>query len=481
MWKGLLPFWGFVRIVLADSQTINETIFGTRLNTSLIRLIVNKLNSDTTVYLYGCDEKDEELELLHDDLSMENINAKLGISRDKLSLMSHGSLIYFCEMVNKNLTITGTGLAVFVKDRDEAEDVILLGSGNRKFFVDERGDLKELHEYRGVSDLVTYSTDFAEKDDEKNRYDLHGIKLVVGFLNASSYVQYREEQFHGIQGQLFEIMKGLLNFTYTAVPCIDGIYGTKVEGGVRNKGKVSQFNGLIGMLERSEIDIALADLSLTFTRSEVADFGGKMVLQPAYCLIAKPGNEISYLAYVNPLKQNIWICVFASVVVLTLYIFLIKALSGNFSLTQDDTLAKDENIPEQILEVVGYICRNMATIDPSLLPYKKYKWAWRLTFLSCLVLGYLTVQVYNAELTTYLTSKTAVLPINQMEDILDHSDMKLSLSKGSFFVTLLQFATEGNYKRLWEEKVEGKEYGILRWADGDEKLLQAIKEDIHVK
>ena len=28
-----------------------------------------------------------------------------------------------------------------------------------------------------------------------------------------------------------------------------------------------------------------------------------MVLQPAYCLIAKPGNEISYLAYVNPLKQ----------------------------------------------------------------------------------------------------------------------------------------------------------------------------------
>ena len=43
----------------------------------------------------------------------------------------------------------------------------------------------------------------------------------------------------------------------------------QVEGGVRNKGKVSQFNGLIGMLERSEIDIALADLSLTFTRSEV--------------------------------------------------------------------------------------------------------------------------------------------------------------------------------------------------------------------
>ena len=43
----------------------------------------------------------------------------------------------------------------------------------------------------------------------------------------------------------------------------------KVEGGMRHKGKTSQFNGLIGMLERSEIDVALADLSLTFTRSQV--------------------------------------------------------------------------------------------------------------------------------------------------------------------------------------------------------------------
>ena len=43
----------------------------------------------------------------------------------------------------------------------------------------------------------------------------------------------------------------------------------KVEGGMKHKGKTSQFNGLIGMLERSEIDVALSDLSLTFTRSQV--------------------------------------------------------------------------------------------------------------------------------------------------------------------------------------------------------------------
>lgn len=34
-------------------------------------------------------------------------------------------------------------------------------------------------------------------------------------------------------------------------------------------GSVSTHNGLIGMLERAEIDIAIADLALTFPRAEV--------------------------------------------------------------------------------------------------------------------------------------------------------------------------------------------------------------------
>ena len=45
----------------------------------------------------------------------------------------------------------------------------------------------------------------------------------------------------------------------------------QVPKGVVNKGKVSQFNGLIGMLERGEIDVAVTDLSLTYSRNQVID------------------------------------------------------------------------------------------------------------------------------------------------------------------------------------------------------------------
>jgi hypothetical protein len=42
-----------------------------------------------------------------------------------------------------------------------------------------------------------------------------------------------------------------------------------VAGGVVVKNKTSTSDGLIGMLERGEIDIAITDLSLTLQRAQV--------------------------------------------------------------------------------------------------------------------------------------------------------------------------------------------------------------------
>ncbi len=43
---------------------------------------------------------------------------------------------------------------------------------------------------------------------------------------------------------------------------------TQVVGGVRVRDKVSTSDGLIGMLERGEVDIAITDLSLTLERAQ---------------------------------------------------------------------------------------------------------------------------------------------------------------------------------------------------------------------
>ncbi|XP_023344678.1 glutamate receptor ionotropic, kainate 3 [Eurytemora carolleeae] len=429
-----------------------------------------------TVYFYLCNEDDEKLlELLYAFYNTDmNLNPKVRQTMENMRpVYKEGSLIYFCQTPEKNLEIKGSSIGVFVNtvDIEYVKKIRIEGADNQVFFVNEEGFVNELHVYKAVTSEVSYGVRLNSDPQTHERVNLRGMQLIVGYLNASSYVQYNG-QFSGTQGMLFELMKGMMNFTYSALPSVDGFYGSKVEGGMKHKGKTSQFNGLIGMLERSEIDVALSDLSLTFTRSQVADFGGKMLLQPTYCLITKPGKEISYEAYVNPLGKDIWMWVFICTIGLTTYMFGLQYVSG--MLSTEKIKSQDETIPGKILISLGYVCRTMANIDLFLLEIIKFKWAWRILFLSFLVLGYMTVQVYNAELTSYLTSKVAKLPIDRMEDILDRSDLYLALPKGSFFVTLMEFATEGVYKRLYEEKVKGKEYGVLSWSD-DEVLLKAIQ------
>ena len=102
--------------------------------------------------------------------------------------------------------------------------------------------------------------------------DFLGLRFKVGYIEYGSYVVYddRTGTFGGSIGTVFETIREMLNFTYAAVPSVDGFYGKIVENEGPNTGAGgSLFNGLVGMLERKEVDIALADLSLSLDRSRV--------------------------------------------------------------------------------------------------------------------------------------------------------------------------------------------------------------------
>ena len=52
--------------------------------------------------------------------------------------------------------------------------------------------------------------------------------------------------------------------SYTVIPSIDGAWGSMNPNG--------SFNGMIGMLERDEIDIALTSFYVTEARAKACDF-----------------------------------------------------------------------------------------------------------------------------------------------------------------------------------------------------------------
>ena len=77
----------------------------------------------------------------------------------------------------------------------------------------------------------------------------------------------------------------------------------QVPGGVKRLGKTSVFNGLIGMLERGEIDLAVTDLSLTYLRAQVRVRPSLMSLYIVYYFLFSNTKIFIYMKVRLPKKR----------------------------------------------------------------------------------------------------------------------------------------------------------------------------------
>ena len=79
--------------------------------------------------------------------------------------------------------------------------------------------------------------------------------------NAVLYSVFYFKTYTGLLAQLFNIIASEINCTYLIKPSKDGLFGAKNTDG--------SWSGVVGELQRKELDFSLADLSVTSERSKV--------------------------------------------------------------------------------------------------------------------------------------------------------------------------------------------------------------------
>ena len=68
----------------------------------------------------------------------------------------------------------------------------------------------------------------------------------------------------GFVGDVWTALSQVLNFTVKIYPSVDGKWGSIESNG--------NWNGMMGMLLRNEVDAISSDMALTLQRGQVADF-----------------------------------------------------------------------------------------------------------------------------------------------------------------------------------------------------------------
>ena len=84
------------------------------------------------------------------------------------------------------------------------------------------------------------------------------------------------------------------------------------------------WTGIVEKLRTHELDIGIADISITKERAEVIDFSVGL-LNAEYVLFMKTSGEvIKWLTYIEVFSDGFWFCLLTCIIILTIFLCFVK-------------------------------------------------------------------------------------------------------------------------------------------------------------
>ncbi|XP_076314970.1 putative glutamate receptor [Tachypleus tridentatus] len=118
-------------------------------------------------------------------------------------------------------------------------------------------------------------------------------------LEKESHTQ--QKVYTGLVFDLLHELSKKFKFSYVTEEPQDGNFGARLQNG--------SWNGMIGMLERKEADIAVGSLTITRDREDAIDFTFPFYEEPTKILLPKPETESKLWTVAKPFRWQVWLAV----------------------------------------------------------------------------------------------------------------------------------------------------------------------------
>ncbi len=146
----------------------------------------------------------------------------------------------------------------------------------------------------------------------ERRRDLGGLSLLAHFLAVSPFVTVRQDgSLAGLEPEVLHALQQALNFTTEYVPTETKQFGAPLGNG--------SWTGIIGMLDRKEIDIAVAPLAITDERADVVDFMTSFFEGKATLSIVNPAHKrtpINFAAFLIVFSPYTWLTILVAFMII---------------------------------------------------------------------------------------------------------------------------------------------------------------------
>ncbi|XP_063597279.1 probable glutamate receptor [Penaeus indicus] len=229
----------------------------------------------------------------------------------------------------------------------------------------------------------------------------------------------------------------VLSFRYTFVEG-DGYFGAPVGDG--------SWNGMIGMLKRQEIDIALGPFAMSHERRQVVDFTVPLLMEKMKIMVLRPEPQPNPWGLVAPFSWYVWFGVASTFFVVAFVSFcIVRCLKSG-----GPAEAKD------------HLWSAFAILVTQALAWQPNGFTLRFLFCVWMLCCIVIVNSYSGSLTSLLAVTTVSASHDSLQDVVKDKDLKLIMEANTAFTTHLKMVKGGIYKELSEAATKR---GIFEPAD----------------
>jgi len=238
----------------------------------------------------------------------------------------------------------------------------------------------------------------------KTTMSKEGLHLKIGTLHYPPFIFQDQEKgsVYGIEPSLLRILAEQLNFTFEyAFASPNEMWGEIFDFGGSNLTII----GLIGMLHRGEVDVALGDLYVDYNRKKYIDYTQPYGMGYECFMVPVPRPYPKWTALYGPFQWPVWIATFLS--------FTFAALTMRLTAQRYKAASTFKDFYLCILYVLGNILgvhQNQHGIRLT---------TSRLLFIIWLFCSFIIATMYRSVLISFMTSPNTPPPVDTIQQLID--------------------------------------------------------------
>ncbi|XP_046375530.1 glutamate receptor 1-like [Haliotis rufescens] len=298
-----------------------------------------------------------------------------------------------------------------------------------------------------------------------SNYGFHNRTLIVGTLEWPPFVIKRVENgfvsYGGLCIQLLQELAKQLNFSFTLLEPGDREWSRVLNG---------SWTGLVKLLTNEEVDLVVAPMAVSKSRSTVIDFTTPYFYVQSALIIGKQDPNINkWLTLLALFRYEVLICILVSLIFSTVFLFLIEEVTPVHSWTE----GRPTDMPTRYGNILWYHFGALMANGGAYLPNTE---SGR-TMLSCWwMFSVIMAAIYSGNLIAFLTDGREKPPFSNLAEMVQQDTYRWGFVGGSVLVTLFQESNISVYQKIWH-RVEDITTNDPDWLskEGDEHLRRAAE------